>query len=84
MPYAGSTMRTLCAPLLAAQKSSSAAPYLLTVSIADRIGGIRRLVFSRLYTGSESDGYHASPPLDVTADVLEAAADDRPRVRVSD
>src|SRR6266498_1976048 len=52
-------MRTLSAPLLAAQRSSSAVPY-LKVTIADRIGGIRRLAFSRLYTGSEPDGYHAA------------------------
>src|SRR5438132_3398946 len=52
-------MRTLPAPLLAAQRSSSALPY-LKVTISDRIGGIRRLAFSRLYTGSEPDGYHAA------------------------
>ena len=52
-------MRTLPAPLLAAQKSRSAVPY-LKVTVADRIGGIRRLAFSRLYTGSEPDGYHAA------------------------
>src|SRR3989304_914208 len=52
-------MRTLSAPLLAAQKSASAVPYLKVV-IYDRIGGVRRLAFSRLYTGSEPDGYHAA------------------------
>src|SRR3990172_9710540 len=52
-------MRILSAPLLAAQKSKSAVPYLKAV-VSDRIGGIRRLAFSRLYTGSESDGYHAA------------------------
>jgi hypothetical protein len=52
-------MRTLPAPLLAAQKSRSAVPY-LKVTVADRIGGIRRLAFSRLYTGGEADGYHAA------------------------
>jgi hypothetical protein len=52
-------MRTLPAPLLAAQKSRSAVPY-LKVTVADRIGGVRRLAFSRLYTGSEPDGYHAA------------------------
>jgi hypothetical protein len=59
MPYAGIEMRTLPAPLLAAQRSGSAVPF-LKVTIADRIGGIRRLAFSRLYTGSEPDGYHAA------------------------
>src|SRR6266567_2829810 len=52
-------MRTLPAPLLAAQRSSSSVPY-LKVTVSDRIGGIRRLAFSRLYTGSEPDDYHAA------------------------
>ena len=52
-------MRTLPAPLLAAQKSRSAVPYLKS-TVADHIGGIRRLAFSRLYTGGEADGYHAA------------------------
>ncbi len=52
-------MRTLAAPLLAAQKSASAVPYLKAV-VSDRIGGIRRLAWSRLYTGTEPDGYHAA------------------------
>src|SRR3972149_4400047 len=52
-------MRLLSAPLLAAQKSASAVPYLKIV-VSDRIGGIRRLAYSRLYTGSEPDGYHAA------------------------
>ncbi len=52
-------MRSLSPELLAAQRSASAVPY-LQVSIADRIGGIRRLAFQRLYTGSEPDGYHAA------------------------
>src|SRR3990172_3461514 len=52
-------MRILSAPLLAAQKSKSAVPYLKAV-VSDRIGGVRRLAFSRLYTGSESDGCHAA------------------------
>ncbi|HEU5319755.1 MAG TPA: hypothetical protein VFX28_03065, partial [Methylomirabilota bacterium] len=52
-------MRTLSSQLLAAQRSGSAAPY-LQVTVADRIGGVRRLAFQRLYTGSEADGYHAA------------------------
>src|SRR3990172_8653114 len=52
--------RRLYAPaLLAAQKSGPAVPYLKVV-VSDRIGGVRRLAFSRLYTGSEPDGYHAA------------------------
>ncbi|MBI1885431.1 MAG: hypothetical protein HYS09_03830 [Chloroflexi bacterium] len=52
-------MRTLTAELLAAQKSASAVPYLKVV-ISDRIGGVRRLAWSRLYSGSEPDNYHAA------------------------
>src|SRR5436309_10447692 len=52
-------MRALTAPLLAAQRSASAVPYLKAV-VSDRIGGIRRPAWSRLYTGSEPDGYHAA------------------------
>src|SRR3990170_4954477 len=52
-------MRILSSQLLAAQKSASAVPYLKVV-ISDRIGGVRRLAFARLYTGSEPDGYHAA------------------------
>src|SRR5438552_7225832 len=52
-------MRTLSAGLLAAQRGSSAVPY-LKVTISDRIGGIRRLAFSRLYSGSEPDSYHVA------------------------
>ncbi len=52
-------MRTLSATLLSAQRSSSAIPY-PKVTFSDRIGGIRRLAFSRLYSGSEPDGYHAA------------------------
>ena len=52
-------MRLLSSQLLAAQKSAATVPYLKVV-ISDRIGGVRRLAFSRLYTGSEPDGYHAT------------------------
>jgi len=52
-------MRTLPSALLAAQKSASAIPY-VKVEIADRTGGIRRLDWQRLYSGSEGDSYHAA------------------------
>ncbi|HSP55046.1 MAG TPA: hypothetical protein VLS25_05605 [Dehalococcoidia bacterium] len=52
-------MRSLTPELLAAQKSPSAVPYLEAV-VSERIGGVRRLAWSRLYTGSEADGYHAA------------------------
>ena len=51
-------MRTLPSALLAAQKSASAVPY-VKVEISDDIGGIRRLSWQRLYSGSEPDSYHA-------------------------
>ena len=52
-------MRSLSAELLAAQRSGSAVPY-LQVTVGDRIDGVRRLAFQRLYSGSEGDGYHAA------------------------
>jgi hypothetical protein len=52
-------MRTLPAALLVAQNSASSVPY-VKVAVSDRIGGIRRLGWSQLYTGSEPDGYHAA------------------------
>ena len=52
-------MRTLSATLLAAQRSASGAPY-LRVEAHDRIGGTRRLGWTRHYAGGESDGYHAA------------------------
>jgi hypothetical protein len=52
-------MRTLPSALLAAQKSASAIPY-VKVEIADRISGVRRLQWERLYSGSEADSYHAA------------------------
>lgn len=52
-------MRSLPDDLLAAQKSASAVPY-VQVEVLDYIGGVRRLAWQRLYSGSESDGYHAA------------------------
>ncbi len=52
-------MRTLPSALLASQKSASAIPY-VKVEVADRISGIRRLDWQRLYSGSEADSYHAA------------------------
>lgn len=52
-------MRTISAALEAAQKSDSAVPY-LRVLMSDRIGGVHRLSWTRLHTGSEPDGYHAA------------------------
>ncbi|MBI2916590.1 MAG: hypothetical protein HYY01_01235 [Chloroflexi bacterium] len=51
-------MRTLPATLLAAQKQPSRCPY-LKVEAFDRMAGVARLYFQRLYTGSEPDYYHA-------------------------
>jgi hypothetical protein len=52
-------VRSLPTALVDAQKSASAAPY-LRVTISDLVGGNRRLAWTRLYTGAESDGYHAA------------------------
>ena len=52
-------MRSLTPELLAAQRSASAVPYVKVV-VRDRIGGVRRLSYSRHYAGSEPDGYHAA------------------------
>src|SRR3972149_1089780 len=52
-------MRTLSAPLLAAQKSASGEPY-VQVQVTERIANVRRLRWERLYTGGEPDGHHAA------------------------
>jgi len=52
-------MRTLSSTLLAAQKSSARLPY-VKVDIVDRVAGITRLNWARLYSGSEPDFYHAA------------------------
>jgi hypothetical protein len=52
-------MRNLSSSLLAAQKSASRTPY-IKVEVVERVGGITRLSFSRLYSGSEPDFYHAA------------------------
>ncbi len=52
-------MRTLSSTLLAAQKSPSRLPY-VKLEIKDRIAGITRFTWQRLYTGSEPDFHHAA------------------------
>src|SRR3972149_5456559 len=52
-------MRTLSAPLLAAQKSASGEPY-VQVEVTERIANVRRLRWERLYTGGEPDSHHAA------------------------
>jgi hypothetical protein len=52
-------MRTLTATLLAAQRQASAAPY-VKVQAVNMVGGAVRYDWSRLYTGSEDDYYHAA------------------------
>ncbi len=51
-------MRTLSATLLAAQKKASRTPY-LKVEAKNKIAGVVRLDWTRLYTGSEDDYHHA-------------------------
>lgn len=52
-------MRVITPELEAAQRSDSAEPY-FRVAVSDRIGGVHRLAWTRLYTGAEPDGYHAA------------------------
>lgn len=51
-------MRTLTATLLAAQKAASAIP-VFKATVSDRVAGVKRLSFSRLYTGAEPESFHA-------------------------
>ncbi|MBI3930627.1 MAG: hypothetical protein HY325_01240 [Chloroflexi bacterium] len=51
-------MRTLSATLLAAQKEATRTPY-VKVEAKNRIAGVVRLDWTRLYTGSEDDYFHA-------------------------
>ncbi|MCH8066312.1 MAG: hypothetical protein IIC90_10900 [Chloroflexi bacterium] len=52
-------MRFLSPTLLAAQKEASAEPF-VEVKVSDRAADIVRLRWSRLYTGGETDAYHAA------------------------
>jgi len=51
-------MRTLSPTLLAAQKEASRTPY-VKVEAKNKIAGVVRLDWTRLYTGSEDDYFHA-------------------------
>ncbi|MBI2852457.1 MAG: hypothetical protein HYX84_05100 [Chloroflexi bacterium] len=51
-------MRSLSATLLAAQKKASRTPY-AKVEAKNQIAGVVRLDWTRLYSGSEADYYHA-------------------------
>jgi len=51
-------MRTLTETLLAAQKQPSSTPY-VKVEAKNKVAGAVRYDWSRLYTGSEADHYHA-------------------------
>ncbi len=51
-------MRTLPAALLAAQRSASTVPY-VKLEVTDRLAGVPRLRWERLYSGSEDDYHHA-------------------------
>lgn len=52
-------MKNLSSTLLQAQKSKSRLPY-VKVEMVDRLGGVTRLIWNRLYTGTEPDFYHAA------------------------
>ncbi len=51
-------MRELTSTLLDAQKQATAVPY-VKIEAVNKIAGVVRLDWSRLYTGSEPDYYHA-------------------------
>ncbi|MFQ5997347.1 MAG: hypothetical protein ACE5KP_06990, partial [Dehalococcoidales bacterium] len=51
-------MRSLTATLLAAQKQSAVTPY-IKVEAKNKIAGVVRYDWTRLYTGSEDDYFHA-------------------------
>jgi len=51
-------VRTLSATLLSAQRASSRLPYLNVVA-SNRLAGVIRLKWQRLYQGDEPDNYHA-------------------------
>ncbi|MFC1957295.1 hypothetical protein ACFLX0_00550 [Chloroflexota bacterium] len=51
-------MRSLSATLLAAQKEATRIPY-LKVEAKNKLAGVVRLDWTRLYTGSEDDHFHA-------------------------
>jgi hypothetical protein len=51
-------MRSLSATLLTAQREASHVPY-VKVEVKNKIAGIVRLDWTRLYTGSEDDYFHA-------------------------
>ncbi len=51
-------MRELTSTLLAAQKQAAAVPY-VKVEAVNKVAGVLRLDWSRLYTGSEPDYFHA-------------------------
>jgi len=51
-------MRNLTATLLAAQKKAAAIPY-VKVDATNKIAGVVRYDWTRLYTGAEDDYYHA-------------------------
>lgn len=52
-------MRTLSSTLLAAQKAASHTPY-VKVEARNKIAGVVRLDWTRLYTGTEDDYWHAA------------------------
>ena len=51
-------MRTLTSTLLAAQKQAASVPY-IKIEAVNKIAGVDRYNWSRLYTGSETDYFHA-------------------------
>jgi len=52
-------MRSLSTALLAAQRSASRKPY-VDVDISEQLAGVAKLRWERLYTGSETESFHAA------------------------
>jgi hypothetical protein len=77
-------MRTLLSALLDAQKKASGVPY-VKVEVVDSIGGVKRLAWQRLYSGSEPDSYHAATmPADGSLNRYRVDAGNLYRQRVVD
>src|SRR5205823_4806111 len=54
----GCTMRTLSSTLIAAVQAGARTP-VIDLRVNDRLGGVRRLGWRRLYGGAEPDYFHA-------------------------
>jgi len=58
-------MRSLSGTLLEAQRSASGSPY-VRVEVVERVGGVARLMWERIYQGGEGDCFHAAATADMS------------------